>query len=83
LLPVISAFIGLLLKTIGSKGFVYRIYSTAVYNDDFKQFTEPEIVRKPVEDLILQMKDLGIERIHNFPFPTPPNEPSIRVRAFL
>ena len=44
-------------------GHCYRLYSSAVFNDEFSKFAEPEIARKPVEDLILQMKDLGIDRI--------------------
>jgi ATP-dependent RNA helicase DHX37/DHR1 len=59
-------------------GHCYRLYSSAVYNDEFKQFSEPEVIRKPVEDLVLQMKDLGIDRLANFPFPTPPDENTIK-----
>lgn len=40
---------------------------------DFEPFPPPEITRRPVEDLVLQMKALGIERVVNFPFPTPPS----------
>lgn len=39
--------------------------------------------RKPVEDLILQMKDLGIDRISNFPFPTPPDQEAVRAAEHL
>lgn len=66
-----------------SPGHCYRLYSSAVFNDEFPLFTEPEIARKPVEDLILQMKDLGIDRIINFPFPTPPDETSVKVAENL
>ncbi|XP_061458839.1 probable ATP-dependent RNA helicase DHX37 isoform X2 [Rhineura floridana] len=52
-------------------GHCYRLYSSAVFSD-FEQFTSPEITRRPVEDLILQMKALNIEKVINFPFPTPP-----------
>ncbi|XP_034954126.1 probable ATP-dependent RNA helicase DHX37 [Zootoca vivipara] len=52
-------------------GHCYRLYSSAVFSD-FEQFTSPEITRRPVEDLILQMKALNIEKVVNFPFPTPP-----------
>jgi ATP-dependent RNA helicase DHX37/DHR1 len=60
-----------------ARGHCYRLYSSAVFNDVFARFAEPEIVRKPVEDLVLQMKDLGIDRIVNFPFPTPPTRDSL------
>jgi ATP-dependent RNA helicase DHX37/DHR1 len=66
-----------------SPGHCYRLYSSAVFNDEFPLFTEPEIARKPVEDLILQMKDLGIDRIQNFPFPTPPDENGIKAAENL
>uniref|UniRef100_A0A3Q3ESN7 Activating signal cointegrator 1 complex subunit 3 n=1 Tax=Kryptolebias marmoratus TaxID=37003 RepID=A0A3Q3ESN7_KRYMA len=53
-------------------GHCYRLYSSAVFGD-FSLFSEAEITRRPVEDLILQMKDLNIEKVVNFPFPTPPS----------
>ncbi|XP_053225901.1 probable ATP-dependent RNA helicase DHX37 [Podarcis raffonei] len=52
-------------------GHCYRLYSSAVFSD-FEKFTSPEITRRPVEDLILQMKALNIDKVVNFPFPTPP-----------
>ena len=33
-----------------------RLYSSAVYNDDLEKFSLAEIVRRPVDDLVLQMK---------------------------
>ncbi|KAM9330878.1 putative ATP-dependent RNA helicase DHX37 [Gastrophryne carolinensis] len=53
-------------------GHCYRLYSSAVFSD-FELFSQPEITRRPVEDLVLQMKDLNIEKVVNFPFPTPPS----------
>lgn len=64
-------------------GHCYRLYSSAVFNDDFPKFSEPELKRKPVEDLVLQMKDLGIDRILNFPFPTPPDQEAVRAAEQL
>ncbi|NWW90646.1 DHX37 helicase, partial [Rhynochetos jubatus] len=52
-------------------GHCYRLYSSAVFMD-FEKFSAPEITKRPVEDLILQMKSLNIEKVINFPFPTPP-----------
>ncbi|XP_068013534.1 probable ATP-dependent RNA helicase DHX37 [Melanerpes formicivorus] len=52
-------------------GHCYRLYSSAVFMD-FEKFSAPEITNRPVEDLILQMKALNIEKVINFPFPTPP-----------
>ncbi|MFT7805018.1 putative ATP-dependent RNA helicase DHX37 [Arapaima gigas] len=53
-------------------GHCYRLYSSAVFSD-FDEFSEAEITRRPVDDLVLQMKDLNIEKVVNFPFPTPPS----------
>lgn len=33
-----------------------RLYSSAVFNEDFEKFSPAEITRRPVDDLILQMK---------------------------
>ena len=49
-----------------------RLYSSAVFHHHFPQFSDPEICRRPVTDLLLQLKALGIDRVHNFPFPTAP-----------
>ena len=35
-------------------------------------FQAPEICRTPLEDLLLQMRSLGIKDVESFPFPTPP-----------
>lgn len=42
--------------------FFHRLYSSAVFSD-FCLFSEAEITRRPVEDLVLQMKDLNIEKV--------------------
>lgn len=60
-----------------SPGHCYRLYSSAVFNNDFLQFAEPEIVSKPIDDLVLQMKCLEITNIINFPFPTSPSIESL------
>jgi ATP-dependent RNA helicase DHX37/DHR1 len=54
-------------------GHCYRLYSSAVYERDFQEFTEPEILRTPIEEVVLQMKSIGLHQVINFPFPTPPN----------
>ncbi|XP_076756292.1 putative ATP-dependent RNA helicase kurz [Xylocopa sonorina] len=56
-----------------SPGHCYRLYSSAVFNDQFEQFSQSEIQRKPVDDLLLQMKVMNIDKVVNFPFPTPPD----------
>ncbi|KAF7513451.1 hypothetical protein GJ744_008745 [Endocarpon pusillum] len=61
-------------------GHCYRLYSSAVYERDFVEHTDPEILRTPIESLVLQMKTLGLDNVVNFPFPTAP-EPSSILRA--
>jgi hypothetical protein len=65
---VILSFINLF-----SPGHCYRIYSSAVFDQKFPQFTDPEILQVPCEQVILQMKNMGIQSIEKFPFPTPPS----------
>jgi len=50
-----------------------RLYSSAVYNDQFEEYGQSEIQKKPVDDLLLQMKAMNIDKVVNFPFPTPPD----------
>ncbi|XP_071448431.1 probable ATP-dependent RNA helicase kurz [Hetaerina americana] len=54
-------------------GHCYRLYSSAVFNDEFPEFSIPEIQRRPVDDLMLQMKVMGIHKVVNFPFPSAPD----------
>lgn len=58
-------------------GHCYRLYSSAIYEEYFNQFSVPEILRMPVESTVLTMKSMGIDQIVNFPFPTPPNRSSL------
>merc|ERR1719204_1626882 len=59
-------------------GHAYRLYSSAVFNNDMKDFSVPEIQQRPVDDLLLQMKSMNIEKVVNFPFPTPPDLVQLR-----
>lgn len=56
-----------------SAGHCYRLFSSAVFNDEMEEFALPEIQKKPVDDLMLQMKCMGIDKVVNFPFPSPPD----------
>ncbi|VDN27667.1 unnamed protein product [Gongylonema pulchrum] len=40
-------------------GDVYRLYSSAVYSD-FEKFTPPEILTKPIDQLVLHLKSMNI-----------------------
>lgn len=55
-------------------GHCYRLYSSAVYERDFAEYTDPEILRTPIEGVVLQMKSMGLHHVINFPFPTPPSQ---------
>ncbi|KAK9762360.1 putative ATP-dependent RNA helicase DHR1 [Basidiobolus ranarum] len=59
-------------------GHCYRLYSSAVFNDQFKQFTLPEINRMPIEGVVLQMKSMNLDNVMKFPFPTPPDRTSLQ-----
>ncbi|KAI6197475.1 putative ATP-dependent RNA helicase kurz [Aphelenchoides besseyi] len=54
-----------------SAGHAYRLFSSAVY-EDFAKFPPPEILHKPVDQMVLHLKSMNIRKISNFPFPTPP-----------
>ena len=58
-------------------GHCYRLYSSAVFENEFDDFTEPEILRLPADGLVLQMKAMNIDKVTNFPFPTPPERPAL------
>ncbi|KAJ8043055.1 putative ATP-dependent RNA helicase DHX37 [Holothuria leucospilota] len=64
-------------------GHCYRLYSSAVFGNDFQTFDPPEITRRPVDDLVLQMKDMGIDKVVNFPFPSPPDEEALKASERL
>jgi ATP-dependent RNA helicase DHX37/DHR1 len=57
-------------------GYCYRLYSQAVYNK-FKEFSEPEIVKEPLDSSILTLKTIGIHDIERFPFVTKPGDVNI------
>ncbi|KAG1790271.1 P-loop containing nucleoside triphosphate hydrolase protein [Suillus plorans] len=54
-------------------GHCYRLYSSALYEHYFESFSQPEILRTPIEGVVLQMKSMNIDAVVNFPFPTPPD----------
>lgn len=58
-------------------GHCYRLYSSPVFENYFDKFAQPEILRMPIEGIVLQMKSMNIDAVINFPFPTPPDRPSL------
>lgn len=61
-------------------GHCYRLYSSAVYERDFQEFSDPELLRMPIEGVVLQLKAMNLQHVVNFPFPTPPDR-QILVKA--
>ncbi|KAJ8313105.1 hypothetical protein KUTeg_010478 [Tegillarca granosa] len=55
-------------------GHCYRLYSSAVFNDDFEKFSPAEITRRP---------DMNIDKVINFPYPTPPDIEQIKAAENL
>ena len=54
-------------------GHCYRLYSSAVFERDFVEYTIPEILRSPIEQVALTVKSVNFPNVANFPFPTPPD----------
>ncbi|KAI8611672.1 P-loop containing nucleoside triphosphate hydrolase protein, partial [Chytriomyces sp. MP71] len=64
-------------------GHCYRLFSSAVFANHFEQFSRPEMLRVPIEGVVLQMKSMGIANVLNFPFPTPPGRDNLRAGETL
>ncbi|KAJ4148089.1 hypothetical protein LMH87_002576 [Akanthomyces muscarius] len=58
-------------------GHCYRLYSSAVFERDFEEFADPELLRMPIEGVVLQLKSMNLQNVVNFPFPTPPERHSL------
>ncbi|KAF9929296.1 putative ATP-dependent RNA helicase DHR1 [Linnemannia zychae] len=61
-----------------SHGHCYRLYSSAVYENEFPKASEAEIQKMPIDGVVLQMKSMYIDNVVNFPFPTPPNRDDLK-----
>ncbi|PTB78789.1 P-loop containing nucleoside triphosphate hydrolase protein [Trichoderma longibrachiatum ATCC 18648] len=42
-------------------GHCYRLYSSAVYERDFPEFSDPELLRMPIEGIVLQLKAMNLQ----------------------
>ena len=56
-----------------SAGHCYRLYSSSLYSRQMDSFALPEVLTRPLEDVVLAMKAMRIVNVSNFPFPTPPD----------
>ncbi|KAG6459917.1 probable ATP-dependent RNA helicase kurz [Manduca sexta] len=60
-------------------GHAYRLYSSAVFQHDCPPHHPPDLCRRPVDDLVLMMKCMAIDKVVNFPFPTAPDRMQLRL----
>jgi ATP-dependent RNA helicase DHX37/DHR1 len=51
-------------------GHCYRLYSSSLYSRHMDPFALPEVLTRPLEDIVLAMKAMKIADISTFPFPT-------------
>lgn len=58
-------------------GHCYRLYSSSLYARHMDPFALPEVLTRPLEDVVLAMKALKVSSVANFPFPTPPDRTQV------
>lgn len=66
-----------------SPGHCYRLYSSSMYSRHMDAFALPEVLTRPLEDVVLAMKAMSIKNVSQFPFPTPPNQNQLRAAVGL
>ncbi|CAN8076314.1 unnamed protein product [Agarophyton chilense] len=54
-------------------GHCYRLYSSAVFDQQFEEYRAPEVLRVPADSIVLRLRAMGIRHVEKFPFPTRPN----------
>ncbi|KPI84846.1 putative ATP-dependent RNA helicase [Leptomonas seymouri] len=59
-------------------GHCYRLYSTAVYSNLMAKHGDPEVLRTPLDSVVLLMKHIGVKNVGGFPFPSPPREADLK-----
>ncbi len=64
-------------------GHCYRIFSSSVYARHLDAFALPEVLTRPLEDVVLAMKAMGISNVGNFPFPTSPDASQLNAAVKL
>lgn len=55
-------------------GHCYRMYSSSMYSRHMNAFALPEVLTRPLEDVVLAMKAMNVSNVANFPFPTAPDQ---------
>ena len=67
-----------------SEGICFRLYSSGVYEHAFKKNSDPEILTRPADEIILLLKSMGVDNIERFPLPKPFTKEAIeRATAIL
>ena len=64
-------------------GHCYRLFSSSVYSRVFDQFAVPEVLTRPLEDIVLAMKTMNVTNVTQFPFPTLPEQSQINAAIRL
>ena len=64
-------------------GHCYRLYSSSMYSRHMESFPLPEILTRPLEDVVLAMKTMAVSNVGRFPFPTPPDESQVKAAIQL
>ena len=64
-------------------GHCYRLYSSSVYSRYLDEFALPEVLTRPLEDVVLAMKAMNVSNVTSFPFPTPPEQSQINAAVRL
>lgn len=64
-------------------GHCYRLYSSSLYSRHLDPFALPEVLTRPLEDVVLAMKALKVANVADFPFPTPPDRKQIDAAVSL
>ncbi|KAL7580449.1 hypothetical protein ACA910_004466 [Epithemia clementina (nom. ined.)] len=64
-------------------GHCYRLYSSSMYGRHMDDFALPEVLTRPLEDVVLAMKAMRISNVADFPFPTPPGKDQLEAATKL
>jgi ATP-dependent RNA helicase DHX37/DHR1 len=64
-------------------GHCYRLYSSSMFARHMDDFELPEVLTRPLEDVVLAMKAMRVSQVANFPFPTPPDQAQLKAALNL
>lgn len=59
------------------EGKCFRLYTEEVF-EQLPETTKPEILRVDVAQVVLQLKEIGVQNVGRFPFLSPPSEVGMR-----